>query len=55
MLMRPTGTISTSHSLPLHSPVTPSDELFGTPVYSEVNRTVESTGVNSETNNSIVR
>ena len=61
MLMRPTDTISTSHSPPPHSPVTPSNEpSSGAPVYSEVNRTTEfssngSTGVYCETNSSIVR
>ena len=47
-----TGTISTSHSPPPHSPVTPSNEpSSGAPVYSEVNRTAEftSTGVYSQT------
>ena len=61
--MRPTGTgtISTSHSPPPHSPVTPSYEpSSGVPVYSEVNRTTEfssnsSTGIYSETNSCIVR
>ena len=51
--MRPTDTISTSHSPPTDSPVTPSYEpSSGPPVYSEVNRTTEfssgsSTGVYS--------
>ena len=60
--MRPTGadTISTSHSPPPHSPVTPSFEPSSGAVYSEVNRTTEfssnsSTGVYSETNSCIVR
>ena len=55
--MGPTGTISSSHSPPPHCPVTPSYEPSsdGAPVYSEVNRTTESTEVYSETISSVVR